>query len=60
MRVYAYMPNFDEADRVIGGNGGQERHDYLAGVKPQYDPDNFFRSNNAAIAHAAGRSAVTT
>ena len=31
----------------------------LARVKADYDPHIFFRSNNAAIAPAAGRSAVT-
>jgi FAD/FMN-containing dehydrogenase len=58
--VYANMLNFDEADRLIDAYGGQERYDRLARVKSQYDPDNFFRSNNAAIAPAAGRSAVPT
>jgi FAD/FMN-containing dehydrogenase len=48
--VYANMLNFDEADRLIDAYGGQERYDRLARVKAQYDPDNFFRSNNAAIA----------
>jgi hypothetical protein len=57
--VYANMLNFDEADRLIDAYGGQERYDRLARVKAQYDPDNFYRSNNAAIAPAAGRSAVT-
>ena len=57
--VYANMLNFDEADRLIDAYGGQELYDRLARVKAQYDPDNFYRSNNAAIAPAAGRSAVT-
>ncbi len=48
--VYANMLNFDEADRLIDAYGGQESYDRLARVKAQYDPDNFFRSNNAAIA----------
>ena len=48
--VYANMLNFDEADRLIDAYGGQERYDRIARVKAQYDPDNFFRSNNAAIA----------
>jgi FAD/FMN-containing dehydrogenase len=48
--IYANMLNFDEADRLIDAYGGQERYDRLARVKAQYDPDNFFRSNNAAIA----------
>jgi len=50
----------DLGDRLIDAYGGQERYDRLATVKSQYDPDNFFRSNTAAIAPAAGRSAVTT
>src|SRR5437773_7369134 len=48
--VYANLLNFDEADRLIDAYGGQERYDRIARVKAQYDPDNFFRSNNAAIA----------
>jgi berberine-like enzyme len=60
MCVYANVLNVDEADRLIDACGGQERYDRLARVKSQYDPDNFFRSNNAAIAPAAGRSTGTT
>jgi len=52
--VYANMLNFDEADRLIDAYGGQESYDRLARVKTQYDPDNFFRSNNAAIAPIGG------
>jgi FAD/FMN-containing dehydrogenase len=51
--IYANMLNFDEQDRLIDAYGGQERYDRLARVKAQYDPDNFFRSNNAAIAPAS-------
>ena len=58
--VYANMLNFDEADRLIDAYGGQERYDRLARVKAQYDPDNFFRSNNASIAPAARSSRTTT
>jgi FAD/FMN-containing dehydrogenase len=58
--VYANMLNFDEADRLIDAYGGQERYDRLARVKAQYDPDNFFRSNNASIAPAAKSSRTTT
>ena len=54
--VYANMLNFDEADRLIDAYGGQERYDRLARVKAHYDPDSFFRSNNAAIAPATGRN----
>ena len=57
--VYANMLNFDEADRLIDAYGGQERYDRLARVKAQYDPDNFFRSNNASIAPAAKPSRPT-
>jgi FAD/FMN-containing dehydrogenase len=52
--VYANMLNFDEGDRLIDAYGGQERYDRLAAVKTQYDPDNFFRSNNASIAPTQG------
>src|SRR5437899_405747 len=52
--VYANMLNFDEADRLIDAYGGQERYDRIARVKAQYDPDNFFRSNNAAIVPIGG------
>lgn len=38
--------------------GGEVRYDRLARVKADYGPDNFFRSNNAAIAPAAGRTPV--
>jgi hypothetical protein len=48
------MLNFDEADRLIDAYGGQERYDRIARVKAQYDPDNFFRSNNAAIVPKGG------
>jgi FAD/FMN-containing dehydrogenase len=58
--VYANMLNFDEADRLIDAYGGQERYDRLARVKAQYDPDNFFRSNNASIAPAAKSSRTIT
>ena len=51
--IYANMLNFDEQDRLIDAYGGQERYDRLAGVKAKYDPENFFRSNNAAIAPAS-------
>ncbi len=54
--IYANMLNFDEGDRLIDAYGGQERYDRLARVKAEYDPDDFFRSNNAAIAPAAGRN----
>ena len=57
--IYANMLNFDEADRLVDAYGGQERYDRLARVKAQYDQDNFFRSNNAAIAPIGGRSRVT-
>jgi berberine-like enzyme len=60
MCVYANVLNFDEADRLIDAYGGQERYDRLARVKSLYDPDNFVRTNNAAIAPGAGRSAVST
>jgi len=50
MCVCVNVLNFDESDRLTDAYGGQERD----------DPDNFFRSNNAAIAPAAGRTAVTT
>ena len=50
MCVCANGFNFEESDLLTDAYGGQER----------YDPDNFFRSNNAAIAPAAGRTAVTT
>jgi FAD/FMN-containing dehydrogenase len=50
--IYANMLNFDEGDRLIDAYGGQERYDRLARVKAKYDPDNFFRSNNATIAPA--------
>jgi FAD/FMN-containing dehydrogenase len=58
--IYANMLNFDEQDRLIDAYGGQERYDRLARVKAQYDPDNFFRSNTAAIAPAVERNRVTT
>ena len=48
------MLNFDEGDRLIDAYGGQERYDRLAAVKTQYDPDNFFRSNNASITPTQG------
>jgi len=57
--IYANMLNFDEADRLVDAYGGQERYDRLARVKARYDQDNFFRSNNAAIAPIGGRSRVT-
>jgi len=60
MCVYANVLNCGEADRLIDAYGGQERYDRLARVKSHYDGDNFFRSNNAAIASAAGRSAMTS
>ncbi len=55
--IYANMLNFDEADRLVDAYGGQERYDRLARVKAQYDPDNFFRSNNASIAPASSGTA---
>jgi FAD/FMN-containing dehydrogenase len=58
--IYANMLNFDEQDRLIDAYGGQERYDRLARVKAEYDPDNFFRSNTAAIAPAFERNRVTT
>ena len=58
--IYANMLNFDEQDRLIDAYGGQERYDRLARVKARYDPDNFFRSNTAAIAPALERNRVTT
>jgi FAD/FMN-containing dehydrogenase len=58
--IYANMLNFDEQDRLIDAYGGQERYDRLARVKAQYDPDNFFNSNTAAIAPALERKRVTT
>ena len=58
--IYANMLNFDEQDRLIDAYGGQERYDRLARVKARYDPDNFFRSNTAAIAPALERNPVTT
>ncbi len=58
--IYANMLNFDEADRLVDAYGGQERYDRLARVKAQYDPDNFFRSNNASIAPAVERNRVIT
>ena len=58
--IYANMLNFDEADRLIDAYGGQERYERLGRVKAQYDPDNFFRSNNANIAPAVVRNRVTT
>ena len=58
--IYANMLNFDEQDRLIDAYGGQERYDRLARVKAEYDPDNFFRSNTAAIAPAPERNRVTT
>ena len=58
--IYANMLNFDEQDRLIDAYGGQERYDRLARVKAEYDPDNFFRSNTAAIAPALERNRVTT
>ncbi len=58
--IYANMLNFDEQDRLIDAYGGQERYDRLARVKARYDPDNFFRSNTAAIAPALVRNRVTT
>lgn len=58
--VYANMLNFDEADRLIDAYGGEERYERLGLVKAQYDPDNFFRSNNATIAPAFERKDVTT
>jgi FAD/FMN-containing dehydrogenase len=58
--IYANMLNFDEQDRLIDAYGGQERYDRLARVKARYDPDNFFRSNTAAIAPALERNQVTT
>ena len=58
--IYANMLNFDEQDRLIDAYGGQERYDRLARVKAQYDPDNFFSSNTAAIAPALERNRVTT
>ncbi|HEY3085139.1 MAG TPA: BBE domain-containing protein, partial [Candidatus Dormibacteraeota bacterium] len=58
--IYANMLNFDEQDRLIDAYGGQERYDRLARVKAQYDPDNFFNSNTAAIAPALERKGVTT
>jgi FAD/FMN-containing dehydrogenase len=57
--VYANMLNFDEADRLIDAYGGQERYERLGRVKAQYDPDNFFRSNNANIAPALERNRVS-
>jgi FAD/FMN-containing dehydrogenase len=58
--IYANMLNFDEQDRLIDAYGGQDRYDRLARVKAQYDPDNFFRSNTAAIVPALERNQVTT
>jgi len=58
--IYANMLNFDEQDRLIDAYGGQERYDRLARVKAEYDPDNFFRSNTAAIAPALERNRVAT
>ena len=58
--IYANMLNFDEQDRLIDAYGGQDRYDRLARVKAEYDPDNFFRSNTAAIAPAFERNRVTT
>jgi FAD/FMN-containing dehydrogenase len=58
--IYANMLNFDEQDRLIDAYGGQDRYDRLAQVKAEYDPDNFFRSNTAAIAPAFERNRVTT
>jgi FAD/FMN-containing dehydrogenase len=58
--IYANMLNFDEQDRLIDAYGGQDRYDRLARVKAEYDPDNFFRSNTAAIAPAFERNQVTT
>jgi FAD/FMN-containing dehydrogenase len=58
--IYANMLNFDEQDRLVDAYGGQERYDRLARVKARYDPDNFFRSNTAAIAPALERKRVTT
>jgi FAD/FMN-containing dehydrogenase len=57
--IYANMLNFDEQDRLIDAYGGQERYDRLTRVKAEYDPDNFFRSNTAAIAPALQRNQVT-
>jgi hypothetical protein len=54
------MLNFDEADRLIDAYGGQELYDRLARVKAEYDPDNFFRSNNAAIAPAPGLNCASS
>jgi hypothetical protein len=58
--IYANMLNFDEADRLVDAYGGQERYERLSKVKARYDPDNFFRSNNATIAPALERNRVTT
>jgi Berberine and berberine like len=54
------MLNFVEADRLTDVCGGQECHDRLARVKAHYDPDNFFRSNNASTAPAPKSSRTTT
>jgi hypothetical protein len=58
--IYANMLNFDEADRLVDAYGGQERYQRLRKVKAAYDPDNFFRSNNANIAPALERNRITT
>jgi FAD/FMN-containing dehydrogenase len=54
--IYANMLNFDEGDRLVDAYGGQELYDRLRSVKAAYDPDNFFRSNNATIAPALERN----
>jgi len=43
--------------RGVEVHAGQERYDRLARVNAQYDPDNFFRSNNASIAPASSGTA---
>ena len=58
--IYANMLNFDEQDRLLDAYGGQESYDRLVRVKAQYDPENLFRWNNAAIAPALERTRVTT